>query len=90
MKIIQFCTLAFASVSLCGCNLMFDDREPVISQTSIANPASMYCVEQNGLLETVSESDRRVTYCVLEDGEMKEEWAYYREGQLSESEEMGN
>ncbi len=45
----------------------------------MANPASVYCVEQGGQLEMVTENDQRVTYCVTKDGEKIEQWEYFRQ-----------
>ncbi|EMC3732405.1 DUF333 domain-containing protein, partial [Vibrio cholerae] len=47
--------------------------------TSMANPASVYCVEQGGQLEMVTENEQRVTYCVTKDGEKIEQWEYFRQ-----------
>ncbi|MEP8023235.1 DUF333 domain-containing protein, partial [Vibrio parahaemolyticus] len=38
----------------------------------------VYCVQQGGELDTVSENGERVTYCVLSDDERVEQWEYYR------------
>ena len=63
-----------------------DDSEPTTTSapatggsTQIANPASVYCVEQGGTLEMVTENGGEVGYCNLPDGTRVEEWAYYRE-----------
>lgn len=46
--------------------------------TQIANPASVFCIEQGGTLEIVDEADGQVGYCTLPDGTRVEEWEYYR------------
>ncbi len=46
---------------------------------STANPASVYCVQQGGELEAVTENEGRVTYCVFSDDERVEQWQYYRD-----------
>ncbi|WP_087025806.1 DUF333 domain-containing protein [Thaumasiovibrio subtropicus] len=69
--------IVLSTISLMGCNLMFKDREPVESQTTLTNTASMYCVEKEGQLETVTEANKRVTYCLLPDGDKQEQWALY-------------
>jgi uncharacterized protein len=46
--------------------------------TQIANPASVFCIEQGGTLEIVDEADGQVGYCTLPDGTRIEEWEYYR------------
>nr|WP_260338227.1 DUF333 domain-containing protein [Vibrio ponticus] len=45
---------------------------------TLSNPASVYCAQQDGKLETVSENAQRVTYCLLPDGSRVEQWEYYR------------
>lgn len=47
--------------------------------TSAANPASVYCVQQGGELETFTENGGRVTYCVFSEDERVEQWQYYRD-----------
>ena len=47
--------------------------EPV----GLANPASVYCVEQNGLIEIVDTELGQVGYCEIPDGRVCEEWAYF-------------
>ncbi len=46
----------------------------------VSNPASMYCVEQDGTLEIrTDESGAQVGMCVFEDGSDCEEWAYFND-----------
>lgn len=41
----------------------------------IANPASVYCIQQGGTLEIVKDADgNEVGYCKLPDGRLVEEW----------------
>ncbi|WP_428774435.1 putative hemolysin [Vibrio sp.] len=47
----------------------------------VSNPATIYCVHQGGQLKMTSEGNQRVTYCLLEDGSMREQWEYYRASQ---------
>lgn len=44
----------------------------------LANPASVYCIEQGGTVEIRNEFNGQVGYCVFEDGSECEEWAYFR------------
>jgi hypothetical protein len=46
--------------------------------TQVANPASVYCEEQNNTLEIRDTPEGQVGYCVFEDGAECEEWSYYR------------
>jgi putative hemolysin len=44
----------------------------------LANPASVYCVEQGGQVDIVDEGGGQVGYCELPDGRRIEEWEFYR------------
>ncbi len=66
------------AVLLTGCARQ-ENEYPVKEYTSMANPASVYCVEQGGQLEMVTENAQRVTYCVTKDGEKIEQWEYFRQ-----------
>jgi len=50
------------------------------TQSNMPNPASVYCEENEGVLEirTDPETGGQVGYCVFPDGSECEEWAYYR------------
>ncbi|WP_295893395.1 DUF333 domain-containing protein [uncultured Vibrio sp.] len=82
-----FASLAAVAV-LAGCSSEPDEYE-VKEYTSIANPASVYCVQQGGELETVSENELRVTYCVLSEEERTEQWEYYRNAQEKKEKNEG-
>jgi putative hemolysin len=47
-------------------------------ETSLANPASVYCEENGGTLEIREGAEGQVGYCVFSDGSECEEWAYFR------------
>ena len=47
----------------------------------LANPASTFCVEQGGRLELRNEANGQVGYCHLPDGQVLEEWTYFRSQQ---------
>ena len=50
--------------------------EPAVG---MANPASMYCVQQGGKSEIRKNQDgSEYGMCILPDGKEVEEWAYYR------------
>lgn len=44
----------------------------------IANPASVYCVEQGGRLEIERAEAGEIGICVLPDGRRIEEWEFFR------------
>ena len=57
--------------------------------TQLPNPASVYCEEQGGTLETISTAEGEVGYCHLPDGRVCEEWALYRDGVCEPQENSG-
>ena len=65
--------LAVWTLALTGCNKSTPIKNPD-QNAEIANPASVYCVENNGTL-LLQESE---WLCIFEDGSYCEEWAYYR------------
>ncbi len=52
-------------------------EEPT-SEAGLANPASVYCLDQGGTLEIRNTDEGQVGYCTLPDGTVCEEWAFYR------------
>lgn len=44
----------------------------------LANPASVYCVENDGISEIRETEDGQTGYCIFADGSECEEWAFYR------------
>ena len=83
----RFTRLAVTAVTViavlgaCG-----DESEPFATTTAvtttpagqIANPASVFCVEQGGTVDIVDEAGGQVGYCNLPDGTRVEEWEYFR------------
>lgn len=70
---IAICAGALMLLAICGCSA------PVPSQGStIANPASEYCVKKGGTLEIVQGADGETGMCHLPDGTVVEEWALFR------------
>lgn len=65
------------SLVLTGCANEPDEYD-VKEYSSVANPAAVYCVQQGGELDTVSENNQRITYCALPDGSRVEQWQLYR------------
>ncbi len=68
------------------------DEEPIDEEAQLANPASVYCEEQEGILEIRTGKDGGQTgYCVFIDDETGEkseceEWAFYRSECIIEDE----
>jgi len=49
------------------------------NQTGLANPASVYCEQQGGKLETKTDADGGQSgFCIFADGSECEEWSYFR------------
>ncbi len=65
-----------ASVVLVGCSSE-PDKYDVKEYDATTNPASLYCVQQGGELEMMSENNKRMTYCVTSEDEKVEQWEYY-------------
>lgn len=52
---------------------------PAGSNTTIANPASVYCIEKGGNLSIiVDENGGQQGVCILSNGTICDEWAYFR------------
>lgn len=49
-----------------------------VGTVGMANPASVYCTEQGGRLEIRDGADGQAGYCHLPDGQVIEEWEYFR------------
>ena len=47
-------------------------------QRVIANPASVYCVQQGGRVEIIDTKKGQIGICVLPDGRRIEEWKFFR------------
>lgn len=66
--------ILFGLVFLAGCTLSQQD-----GTTQIANPASVYCVDQGGTLDMRESSLGTYGVCIFSDGSECEEWEYFRE-----------
>ncbi|ETS64643.1 putative hemolysin [Moesziomyces aphidis] len=51
-------------------------------KVGLANPASVYCIQQGGTLEIVKDKDGNETgMCRFPDGTVREEWDFFRSSQ---------
>lgn len=66
--------LAASVILIAGCSAQSEQKQSV----GMANPASVYCIEQGGKLTIDRDAKGDVGYCVLPSGERIEEWALYR------------
>ncbi|MBD3247919.1 DUF333 domain-containing protein [Candidatus Falkowbacteria bacterium] len=55
-----------------------EKRDDVVKKAGLANPASTYCQEQGYELETRKEKEGEKGFCVFDDEEECEEWAFYK------------
>ena len=55
--------------------------QPLPIDRTIANPASVYCVQQGGRVEIVDTDKGQIGICVLPDGRRIEEWEFFRASQ---------
>jgi len=54
-------------------------EETTSTTTSIANPASVFCLDQNGSLAFKADTNgNQFAVCVFDDGRECEEWEFYR------------
>lgn len=60
--------------ALTACTTEKDDP----SMLSMANPASVFCVEQGGTSKIVKTAAGESGVCILPDGTEVDEWDYYR------------
>ena len=74
-RLLPFLLATTALVAACGSDAEPTGTTPVVG---LANPASVFCVEQGGTVEIVDETDGQVGYCNLPDGNRVEEWEYSR------------
>ena len=78
MKNIVFFSVILLSLSACSTIQNQQEAAPLIG---MPNPASQYCIEQGGKLETVKDAQGESAYCHLQNGEKIEEWALFRQNQ---------
>ena len=66
--------LIIVSLFIAGC-----EKAKNNSDSQIANPASVNCIEQDGTLEIRTNEDGSQTgYCIFDDETECEEWAFYK------------
>ncbi|AIV08255.1 MULTISPECIES: putative hemolysin [Vibrio] len=85
MKKTALVTAVAAAMVLAGCST-YEGATRSNEYTSAANPAAVYCVQQGGELDTVTENGERVTYCLLSENERVEQWEYYRKNHKEDAE----
>lgn len=68
----------FASLTACSTAQTQQDTTPKLG---MPNPASQYCVQQGGKLSIKNEANGQVGYCHLSNGQVIEEWEFFRKSQ---------
>ncbi|MFZ5376108.1 MAG: DUF333 domain-containing protein [Patescibacteria group bacterium] len=58
---------------------LFGETKVFAQEQALSNPASEYCLNNNGTLNIRQESNGEVGYCQFDDGSECEEWAYFRQ-----------
>jgi len=59
-------------------HLMKENKLTNKTNTSLANPASVYCQEEGGKLEIRNFLDGQKGFCIFSDGSECEEWSFYK------------
>jgi putative hemolysin len=63
------------TILVAACLPIKPEEQPV----ELANPASVYCVEEGGTLDIRAGDDgSQIGYCQFDDGSECEEWAFFR------------
>ncbi|TCB53491.1 I78 family peptidase inhibitor [Acinetobacter terrestris] len=70
--------LGLMASSLTACSAV-QNKDTIAPKLGAANPASEYCMQQGGKLEIKNEANGQVGYCHLENGQVIEEWKFFRE-----------
>lgn len=71
--LVLFITALLSLLSACA-------NKPKQQGVQIANPASVYCIQQGGKLQIVRDaSGAEQGFCILLDGRTIDEWDYFRE-----------
>lgn len=78
MKKIVFLGLMISSLTACSA---MQNKNTDTPKVGIANPASEYCISQGGKLEIKDEANGQVGYCHLSNGQVIEEWKFFRDSQ---------
>ncbi len=74
-----FAVLALGSLILMGCNKTNSPTENPNENIGIANPASVYCEEQWGILSIERDEEwNEFGLCMFSDGSYCEEWSFFR------------
>lgn len=74
-RVCVLCVLVVLAVALVSCG----DGDESDDGPGLANPASVFCEEQGGTVEIVTDAaGNQASLCRLPDGTAVDEWEYYR------------
>ena len=65
------------SVSACTATKSVSENS-LTPKIGMPNPASKFCIDQGGRLDVRDEANGQVGYCTLKDGQVIEEWTFFR------------
>lgn len=72
-------SLATTALLLSACAAPQAPTTPSHPKVGIANPASVYCIQQGGKLRMEQTSQGAHAICILPNGQEVDEWDYYRQ-----------
>lgn len=75
--------LAATALAMTACASATDSPSQNMPKVGIANPASVFCIQQGGKLRMVKTAQGEHAMCILADGRKVEEWAYFRQNHPS-------
>lgn len=71
--------LAATALALTACATATGSPPKNTPKVGIANPASVFCIQQGGKLRIVKAAQGEHAMCILADGREVEEWEYFRQ-----------
>lgn len=78
MKKITLFAIMLLPLAACSSVQHKDDSK---LKVGMANPASEFCIQQKGKLDIKNEANGQVGYCTLPNGQVIEEWEFFRSQQ---------
>lgn len=72
-------SMAASALVLSACAAPPTPPTEAAPQLGLANPASVFCLQQGGKLRRVTTAAGEHGICVLPDGREVDEWAYFRQ-----------
>lgn len=73
----QLIALMVLTILIAGC-IAAPSNSGNSGNAQMANPAAVFCIENGGTLEIITEAGGQRGLCILADGSTCDEWAYFR------------